>query len=484
MAFLHGIEIIKVRKGKFAIQVVKTAIVALCGTAPVHTVQPADATVNQLVMTTNDQDDAKQFGVETAGYTIPTALKQIREQQEPGAAVMVYVNNVFDPAIHKTAVAAEARTFANDKVTLLDVPVAGSVVVKSNDGVTTYVLDTDYTVDYPTGVITRKAAGAIAAGATVKVDYSKGNPAAVTSVEVIGTTSAAGVRSGLELFREARTKFGAAPKLVIAPGFSTQSTVEAAMATIATAVVGDYIADAPIGTTVSTAIQGRGASGTINFGGTNPRKIPAYPHYKRANTTTGVVELAPLSSALAAIIAVTDTLKGYWHSPSNTPIKKCLGLERNLTADFRDPTCEVNLLNEVGIVTIANFNGDFLVWGNRNASFPSTTFLESFIPLQRLADVVDESISLAMLPFADKPLNRTLIDETVETVNGFFNVLKGRGALVDGKCWFDEADNSTDGLSMGNAVYTYDFCGPTPNERQTFKSSSNPDYLAQLLKGG
>jgi phage tail sheath protein FI len=482
-SFLHGVEVIKVRQGRFAIRVVKTAIIGLVGTAPVHLVEAADKTVNQLVMSTNETDDAKYFGAEATGYTIPTALKQIREQQEPGAGVVVYAINTFNPATHKAAVAAEAKTFANNKLTLTSVPLAGSVVVKSSDDATTYAETTHYTVDYKTGVVTRVEAGTIPNNATVNVAYDKADPSLVLAADVIGATSGSGVRTGMQLFKESRTKFGASPKILIAPGFGTQATVEAALAVITTAVGGNYIVDAPVGTSVADAIQGRGAAGTINFGGASPRKICAYPHLKRLSGATGAVELVPFSSALAGVMAVVDMLKGYWHSPSNTAIKGIVGLERNLTADFADATCEVNLLNEVGIVTVANFNGDYLVWGNRNASFPSTTLLESFIPMQRLADVVDESILLAMLPNADKPLNRALIDDTVETVNGFMRTQVGRGALIDGKCWFDEAANNVETLTMGQAVYAYDFCGYTPNERQTFKSSSNPDYLAQLLGG-
>ena len=52
--------------------------------------------------------------------------------------------------------------------------------------------------------------------------------------------------------------------------------------------------------------------------------------------------------------------------------------------------------------------------------------------------------------------------------------------LVDGKVWFDPADNETTELSAGHATFTYDFMPPPATERVTYKSIVNIDYLNQL----
>lgn len=62
-----------------------------------------------------------------------------------------------------------SKTFSANTVTI--VPNIANVVVKSNDEVTTYVKNVDYTVNDVQGIITRLTAGSIPAGATVKVTY-------------------------------------------------------------------------------------------------------------------------------------------------------------------------------------------------------------------------------------------------------------------------------------------------------------------------
>lgn len=82
------------------------------------------------------------------------------------------VSNITAGAI---TITDEANTFDNDKIELSqrsnDTLGVTSVVVKSADGVTTYTVDTDYTVAVVDGktTITRVDTGAIAEGATVLV---------------------------------------------------------------------------------------------------------------------------------------------------------------------------------------------------------------------------------------------------------------------------------------------------------------------------
>lgn len=96
--YLHGVESIQLSNGLAPISVVKSAVIGLVGTAPVHAVDEEFKTVNKPVLITNTTDAAKYFGVPTAGYTIPQALKAIYEQGN----VIVIVVNAFDPAVHKT----------------------------------------------------------------------------------------------------------------------------------------------------------------------------------------------------------------------------------------------------------------------------------------------------------------------------------------------------------------------------------------------
>jgi hypothetical protein len=483
LSFLHGVETIEIPSKSKPITAVRSAVIGLVGTAPIHQVDAANQGLNLPIVLLNDRDDAKYCGVDTAGYSIPSALKAIRAQEQQGAGAIVIVVNLFDPATHKLDIAAEAKTFANNVLTLAHADLIANPVVKDTTDATTYTLGTDYTVDKLTGKITRVTTGTIANNATVHVSYSYGNPGAVTGTDVIGGTTVGGQRTGMQAFLNARSMFGYGPRILIAPGYSTAATVVTALATLAGKLRAIAYVDAPAGTSYSAAIQGRGITGTINFQVADQRIEPVFP-YVKGTLADGSVGLVPYSPFLAGVRAVKDTTNGYWWSVSNSQIKGIVGTEIPLTFAINDPNCECNQLNAVGITTIASdFGTGFLTWGNRNSSYPTAADVSSFTSVRRTRDVVEDSIEYSMLQWADAPVNQALIDGVQEAVNSFLRVLKGRGALIDGACWFDPADNDVSLLQQGQVTWTYDLMPPVPAERLTFKHVVNTDYLKSLLGG-
>lgn len=475
--FLHGVETITIESGGKPIRVVKSAVIAIVGTAPVYEVAAADRSINSLKLILNDVAAARYFGSEkTAGYTIPKALKAAFKK---GAATVVVVN-VFDPAVHKTHVAAEAKVFGADRTLPLAHPGVAAVVVKSQDGLTTYVENTDYTVDYVTGVITGMGA-TLVADVNVKIDYDYADPTKVLAADIIGTVDGSGNRTGMQAFQNCYALFGFKAKIMIAPAYSTQNSVATELVAQAGKSKGVCYIDAPIGTTVEQAITGRGAAGAINFQTSSRRAMLCFPHLSVYNAATDANELQPYSQFLAGIRAWKDNENGYWWSSSNTEIDGIVGVEIPLTAEINDPASEVNALNEVGIVTVFNsFGTGFRTWGNRSAAWPAETGAETFEAVLRTGDVIGDSIEYAMLQFLDRPINNALIDAIVESVRGFLRKLIGDGAILDGNCWYDPADNEAAELALGHVTFRYDYMPPTPAERITFKRTLNLDYLKAL----
>ncbi|NTU68928.1 MAG: phage tail sheath family protein [Chlorobiaceae bacterium] len=476
--FLHGVETIVIEKGPRPITGVKTAVIGLIGTAPMLDVLSANRSLNTPVVVRNPVDAAKYFGTNRTGFTIPAALDAIFDQ---GNGPICIVVNVADPATDVTAVLAEAKTFgADDKITLAH-PQVSSVVVKSGDGNTTYVVNTHYTVDAANGVITRVSGGTIAAGAAVKVDYSWTDTSKVLAADVIGAVDVDGNASGLQALIGTYNLIGYVAKMIIAPGYCTQNSVAVEMIAVADKLRAMALIDAPIGTTVAEAIAGRGPSGTINFNTSSKRAVLCYPHVKRYDTATDTEVLEPLSQRLAGVIAAKDIEKGYWWSPSNTEIKGIVGMELPITALINDSTTEANALNEAGIVTVFNsFGTGFRVWGNRSAAFPTSTLPSNFINVQRTADMLHESIEYSMLQFLDMPITQAVIDSIRQSVNSFIRTLIQRGALIDGKCVYDTAKNPVTEIAAGHLTFDLEFMPPTPLERITFESYINIELLKAL----
>lgn len=469
--FLHGVETVEIEKGPRPIVTVKTAIVGLIGTAPA-------GEVNQPVVVKNEQD-AAQFGPQLADYTIPQALDAIFDQ---GAGTVIVIN-VLDPETHVDSITDESVTFnsSTDKASLSKGAVS-NVVVKSTDGNTTYVLDTDYKItDALTGDLERIPAGNIPAGGEVHVSFDHLDPTAVTSTEINGTVSVGGVRSGMKALEDTYNLFGYFAKILIAPVFCTQSAVSVELIAMAHKLRAMALIDAPIGTTVSEAVAGRGPSGAINFNTSSDRAILCYPHLKVIDARTGVERLEPYSQRLAGAICRRDVEQGYWWSPSNLEILGVVGAERSISAMINDPQTEANQLNEVGIVTVFNsFGSGLRTWGNRSAAWPSVTHPRNFIAVRRTADIRQESVEYAQLQFMDYPVNNALIDAVLESANQFSRIQQGRGAVISGEFTFDPAKNPSTKIALGHLTYDDCFMPPVPNERVTFESFIDINRLAAL----
>ncbi|WP_188258248.1 phage tail sheath subtilisin-like domain-containing protein [Pseudomonas aeruginosa] len=468
--YLHGIETTEVERGPRAIKVVKSGVIALVGTAPA-------GPVNALTLSLTEVDGA-QFGPETLdGFSIPRALAGIYDY----GAGTVLVINVLDPAVHRSNVVGQEHQFGDNDQLQLGHGALQTLTLKSADGLTSYVKDTDYSVTMLTGKVKRLAGGAIAANGQVKADYTHADPSLVTSADIIGAVSVAGLRSGLKAFADSYNLFGFFPKLFIAPGFSTLNSISVELIAAAEQMGGIAYIDAPIGTTVQQVIAGRGPAGAINFNTSSDRVRLCYPHVKVYDAATDGERLEPLSIRAAGLRAKVDLDDGYWWSSSNRELVGVIGLERPLTARVDDPSSEVNLLNEVGITTVFNSFGTGLrLWGNRTAAWPTVTHMRNFENVRRTKDIIDESIRYSSLQFVDMPITQALIDSITESVNLFGRKLTGDGALLGFECWYDPARNPQTELELGHLLFNYKLTVPLPFERGTFETEITGEYLANL----
>ncbi|MGU3349963.1 phage tail sheath subtilisin-like domain-containing protein [Pseudomonas monsensis] len=467
--YLHGIETTEVERGPRAIRVVKSAVIALVGTAPI-------GPVNELTQSLNETD-AAQFGSHLPGFSIPEALEGIYDF---GAGTVLVVN-VLDPAVHRTSVVGQEQQFGDNDLLQLVHGALQLLTIKSADGATTYVSGTDYTADMLIGRVKRLATGSIPANAQVKADYTYADPSKVTPADIIGGVTVAGRRTGLKAFQDSYNLLGYFPKIFIAPGFSTLNSVSVELNNSAVQLSAFAYIDAPIGSTVQQVIAGRGPAGAINFNTSSDRVRLCYPHVKVYDAATDGSRLQPLSIRAAGLRAKIDNDKGYWWSMSNQELVGVIGLERPLTARVDDPNSEVNLLNENGITTVFNSFGTGLrLWGNRSAAWPTVTHTRNFENVRRTKDVVDESIRYSSLQFVDQPVTSSLIDSITESVNLFIRKLIGDEALLGGECWYDPARNPQTELELGHVLLNYKLGVPVPFERGTFETEITGEYLVNL----
>lgn len=496
--FFHGVSTNYKDTVPRPVTVVPSAIILLVGTAPTYKLaSAADASLNDPVRCISDLDDTKYFGAKTAGFSIPCALDAIRDN----GGGTVEVVNVWNPATHKTTAQAISYTLPTtgtlaDKVQLEKVTgtapsqtkvagtaaegLTGTFTVTDNTGATTYVANTDYTIDLVTGVLTRKTGGAISSGATVKVTYTYADPSKVTSSDIIGAV-VSGDRTGLQAGLDVFALRGYKPKIIICPGFSELTTVATEMGVLAEKLQAYYLLDAPVNATRDEAVAGRAGTAPVsNFGTASRRAVLCYPRVKDSENL-----LQPFSQYVAGVMANTDANFGYWWSPSNKDIQGITGTEVRLTADFTDANTDVNALNAAGIVTIYNnFGTGFKTWGNRSALYPTDTTPLNFINVGRTLDIFHESLQRASLPFVDRPINDALIDAIEATGNGFIREQVLLGALIEGsRLFYLPSNNPATQLAAGKIVFSISLMIPTPAEHIVYESTLDINLLNNLGQG-
>lgn len=475
-AFLHGVETIELVKGSRPIRVVKSAVIALIGIAPLNpSTGPAAGLQGPFLVTSKTK--AAEFGEDIPGFTIPKALNSIFAQ---GAGTVLVVN-VYDSATHLVEESGEdVGAIADGKLALDYAPVQDLVLTSVAEGV--MVLDTDYSVDAFGNITILDRVTYPDATNDITATYKRLDASTVTASHITGAIDGGtGERTGLEAYDIAYSLYGFKPKIFICPVFAEGVTYSAPLIAKAEALKGHAILDAPSGTIFDDAIAGRGPAGTINFYTSSKRAVLLWPQLKAYDEATDAEAVVPYSSFYAGVVAKTDNDLGYWHSPSNKEILGITGIETPVTAAVNDATTEANQLNEQGITTVFNsFGSGYRVWGNRSAAYPSNTLPDNFVSVRRTADILHESVELAMLQFIDLPINQAVIDSIRDSVNAFLRTLVGRGAIIDGICEYDPDKNPDTEIAAGHLTFDITFMPPPPLERMTFESFIDISILNQL----
>jgi len=299
------------------------------------------------------------------------------------------------------------------------------------------------------------------------------DPGRVAAADIIaGVDTNTGKRTGMGALRNCKSAYGFGPKQLICPVYTGWEGVLPDLVILADKLRAFAWADVPSRPEFASptqAVQGRGTGRPLNIGSKN--LAFCFPHVKTINGR-GEIELQGMSAFLAGAQANKDLTTGFHHSVSNTELKGVTGMAYPVEADLMDPTCEADLLNGAGIVTIYNsFGTGYRTWGNRNASFPASSDPDNFISVQRTANIIEDSINAFSLDYMDKPITSGLISQILLDINAYLNGLVGIGASRDGaKAWFDAGKNPPQALADGKLRICYKFLPPAPLETLVYES--------------
>lgn len=231
MAYKHGVYTSEVATSMVAPITGTAGLQVIVGTAPVNMLKDPAAAVNVPLLVSSYKEAVEAVGYlpDFANYTLCECISA--NFSVVGIAPMVLIN-VLDPAKHKIAITG-GTVQVNDGVAVLEETgvLLEGLTVKS--GSTTLTAGTDYTTtwnDDGTLNIVVLSTGAGKEATSLTVTGNKIDPSKVTAADIVGgVDSSTGKETGLEVVRQVYPKLSMTPGILLAPRFSKDATVAAAL---------------------------------------------------------------------------------------------------------------------------------------------------------------------------------------------------------------------------------------------------------------
>lgn len=292
--------------------------------------------------------------------------------------------------------------------------------------------------------------------------------AALTS-EVIGSTSAAGQRTGMQALLDGKSLFNAQPRLLVCPGHSATQAVATSMDSLAAKLKAVAIVDGP-STTDEAALAYFKNFGSKRIYGVDPG-VRAWDTF--ANAEVGM----PASPFVAGLFAQTDKNIGFWASPSNKELVGITGTGRPIEFLDNDDTCRANLLNGANIATIIR-DGGYRLWGNRTCSADPKW---KFVTRVRTLDMVMDAILYGHRWAVDRGITKTYVKDVTHGLEDFMRNLRLAGAVINFEVYADPELNTASALEDGRVYWRIRFTDVPPAENPTFLVEVTNQWITEVL---
>lgn len=468
MAFKHGVYV-KERGTKVTGQrSVDSAIPVVFGTAP-------KGLVNVPVVVRSYTEAVNEFGFseDFETYTLSEFIDAHFNLNKQSYAILV---NIADLTSFKKS--STATVDLTDAVTKTDIfyPNLDSVKLKKDKDL---VKGTDYTVEHDDEgylVITIPAGSTVtlpAAGLSLTCDVF--DPSKIKAADVIGSVNpTTGKKTGFEVLDEIIPKYNVVPSIVLAPKFSTDPIVDAAMTAKAQSINGMFKAFTLSDMDTKTIKTKQKAIESKKVG--DPGQYLFWPKVTRNG------RIYHMSSILAGVISQMDADND--GIPSNSPSNRSMPIDGCVLADGTPVllgTNEVNDLNGAGITTVLAFFGGPRAWGNRTAAYPNATDMKDvFVHAKRMLFWMNNWILTDTWGSVDSAITRRFIESMTAKHNMRLNGLVSMGAILGGECKFNPMDNPPTQIIDGMVKFELSVGIPGIAEHIEFGIEIDPSYLANL----
>lgn len=447
----HGVYAERVKTATQNTSNVTSGIPVYIGTAPVHRVEDASASVNTPVICYTKEDCEKQLGYHSdfEKFTLCQAMYMhfMREDLEDAIAPVVFIN-VLDPAVQKKGMEDMTVSVANRTAVIPNsYAILSSLKVKSGEEELEkgkdYILSLNG--DFP--IITLLLAGKAAEAEELTVTGEQVDPGKITADVVIGGYDAeTGIESGLEAIRKIYPLLNVTASIIAAPGFSHDPKVAAVMQAKCENINGTFTADCIIDLPTSNCKKYEDVPTQKEAMGIfSKHAYVVWPMVKKNG------RILYGSAAVSATVEETDA--AYGDMPNVSPSNKLAHID---VACLEDGTtvlldqAQANVVNAYGVATFLNADG-FRVWGNYSAAYPETTELdEKYWSVNRFFAWKGNHFVQKYMKRVDSINNIRAIEALVDEENMECNSYVSSGRCAGASVEFRRSDHTDEDIMCGN----------------------------------
>ena len=427
------------------------------GTAPIHLTKNPAAAVNtpKLVYSFKEAVEAVGYSDDFENFTLCQSISACFQVFNVAPVILV---NVLDPnkAAHITQNAEESVN-VSDAAAVYDKPYVLLDTMTVKNGAAALEAGTDYEAAHNDdgGVTITLISASAKAATTLKITSKSLKPSGVTAADVVGGVDAAtGAETGIELVRRIYPTLGMVPGLLLAPGWSHNAVVAAALQAKTENINGNFSAntyiDIAADSTGAVVYTGVPAAKTA-LGVSSPHAVALWP--------MGAVgdKKYYLSALLGALTAYGDASNGdVPDNPSNKDLRITGTVLKDGTVVALDQQQANDVLNANGIMTAINANG-FKAWGNNTAAYPATTDpKDRWVFVRRFFDWDGNNFIRTYFQKVDRLGNKRLIQSIVDSQNIIGNGYVARDYCAGYRVEFRDDENPVTDLLNGKlTVHTY-----------------------------
>ena len=488
--YKHGVYVQETETKLIAPVLGTAGLQVIVGTAPVNMLDDPAAAVNTPLLVYSYQEGVLNVGYsdDFEKYTLCESINANFQVVNTGPLVLI---NVLDPnkKEHQTDVSEKEITFEDGVATLDETGMLlkGMTLTSSDEEGGTLEAETDYTTTFNNDgtlnfILTESGEEKVTTSNKAKVNGKKLDPSKVTYQDIIGGVDiATGKETGLEVIRQIYPKLGMTPGILVAPRFSMNANVSAALQAKTKEINGVFRAV----TVIDIDSTAEGATKYTDVKQQKEKQTVTDPHAYAVWGYGKVGDVVYSGSTLAAsLTAYTDAVND--DTPNVSPSNKTINISASCLEDGTEVLLDrdqANTVNSFGVATWLNMSG-FRLWGNNTVAYPGTTDpKDRWFSIRRFLNWAGNTFILTYSQRVDSPMNRQLIEAIVDSENVRGNSFVARGICARYQIAYNEDENPTTELLNGHIVFHQYMTPYPPAEHIEDIIEYDPDALATALGG-